>query len=302
MKARVMSCAGAIAVLLLLADLQAGSRSRALEEHRSNPVVGEAPEARLVQVHPARKNAGQLSRSRDQKRAVVLIHGYWVHFRKENVHKALLRDWQEPDSLLVNTLSRESDIFAFSYGQTVPLDQIVVLPALRDGIAAIKKLGYTRIVLVGHSAGGLIARQFVEDNPKAGVTKVVQISAPNRGTTVAEFKWVPKCQRPFLTSLSTAGRVQCLAKRNGKKIPDAVHFVCLMTLEDALVPLQSQWSQDLQQQGIPVVRCPTGHSQIVRKAASAQKIAEVIREPQPRWSAERVALLAREISTLAKTK
>jgi len=41
---------------------------------------------------------------------------------------------QQPGSLLVKALAQESDVFAFSYGQTVPVDVIPKLPNLRDGI------------------------------------------------------------------------------------------------------------------------------------------------------------------------
>ena len=36
--------------------------------------------------------------------------------------------------------------------------------------------------LVGYSAGALIARYFVEDSPDYGVTKVIQVCAPNGGS------------------------------------------------------------------------------------------------------------------------
>jgi triacylglycerol esterase/lipase EstA (alpha/beta hydrolase family) len=302
MKRLLVVGSGTVGGLVLLAALQAAPPVLGSRSAQSSPAVLEKPEARLVQVSPISQEADKLARSRGQKRAVVLIHGYWVHFRKDNVKKALLRDWQEPKSLLVNTLAPESDIYAFAYGQTVPLDGIVALPALHEGITSLKRLGYAQIVLVGHSAGGLIARHFVEDNPRAGVTKVIQVSAPNGGTSVADFKWVPKAQKPFLASLSTAGRLQCLAQRTSKKVPDAIQFVCVVTLEDTLVPVQSQWSKDLQEQGIPVVRWPTGHGQIVRKSRPAHKIAEVIREPQPRWKADQVAVVAADIGRARKAK
>ena len=79
--------------------------------------------------------------------------------------------WQKADSPLVKELARNADVFAFAYGQN-PLDTILRHSKLGENIAAIRKLGYSEVILVGHSAGGLIARQFVEDNSQAGVTKV----------------------------------------------------------------------------------------------------------------------------------
>jgi pimeloyl-ACP methyl ester carboxylesterase len=246
-------------------------------------------ETRFIQVHPAAAESKGFVRSTDKRRAVVLIHGYWLHFTKTRVHQALFKPWQEKGSPLVTTLGKDSDVFAFAYGQTVSVEAITQLPGLKGGIDRLRQLGYSEIVLLGHSAGGLVAREFVENCPRAGVTKVVQICAPNGGTAYAEVGLIPKNQKAFVASLAPAARQKCLQARADKKIPAGVQFVCLVGADDAVVPCRCQWTRDLQDQGIPVLCLHTGHRQIMRRTPLAQKIAEVIRTPQPRWKANQVA-------------
>jgi pimeloyl-ACP methyl ester carboxylesterase len=248
-----------------------------------------APETKFVQVAPVPKDPQKFVRSTGQKRAVVLIHGYWLHFKQDRVAKAFFKDWQTGRSPLVKALAKDSDVFAFAYGQTICLEDVTKLRALRDGIARLKKLGYTHIALVGHSAGGLVAREFVEDFPKAGVTKVIQVGTPNAGTPLAEFKLIPKNHRDFVRSLSKAGREKCLLERADKKIPKGVQFVCVVTGDDYLISCKCQWSPDLQDQGIPAVRLATGHRAVMRKRALVEVLAKIVRDPYTRWGAAKVA-------------
>ena len=116
-------------------------------------------------------------RTAERTQAVLLIHGFHYHLFDKDVPKAGLRPWQKADSPLVKELGKSADVFAFAYGQNVSLETVIKESKLAASIAELRKLGYKEIVLVGHSAGGLIARQFVEDNPDAGVTKVIQVCA-----------------------------------------------------------------------------------------------------------------------------
>ena len=118
----------------------------------------------------------------------MLIHGYKYHLSSKNVAKPELHSWQNPDSHLVKALAKNADVFDFAYGENVSIDTIIHESKLGAGVNQLRRLGYSDIVLLGHSAGGLIARQFVEDYPNAGVTKVVQVSAPNGGSPLANFK------------------------------------------------------------------------------------------------------------------
>lgn len=263
------------------------------------PHTAEQAETRFVQVYPAPGKVNNLKRSPGQQRAVVLIHGLRMHlFDHGSVPEALMRDWQQPESPLVKNLAKGSDVFAFAYGQNVPLEAVADSPRLREHVARLKKLGYADIVLAGHSAGGLIARHFLEDHPDAGVTKVVQICTPNGGSSWGTLQFgVPKSQMPFLATLTPAGRRECLSRRAGRKIPEAAQFICVVGTGgkdgDGVVPLNSQWPEDLQKQGVPVFPLETNHFLVVLADDCVSGISGLVRDKQLRWDSARVRL-ARE--------
>ena len=251
-------------------------------------------EANFPQVAPEMQPVERWRRSPGQQRAVVLIQGLLVRpFDKGSVEKPTLREWQKPGSTLVKHLEPLGDVYAFTYAQSVEVDEIADQPSLRDGVRHLRELGYREVVLVGHSAGGLIARCLVEDYPNLGVTKVIQVCTPNAGSGWAKLQAVPRAQKPFLQSLTKEGRRQSLRGRADLTIPDHVEFVCLvgtgMLKGDGVVSCRSQWTPDLQQQGIPAISLPTDHMSVVRSAAGAEKIASLVATPQPRWSQAKVA-------------
>jgi pimeloyl-ACP methyl ester carboxylesterase len=290
--------AGLLFVLAAAAGIWA--RPPGAKRAKQGPV--EAPETSFLQAYPALEDPARFIRSTDRRRAVVLIHGYWLHLKMENVVRAIFKDWQKKGSTLVTVLGKDSDVFAFAYGQTLPLEKIAGLKALADGVLRLRRLGYTEIVLVGHSAGGLVAREFIEDHPEAGVTKVVQVCSPNGGCAYAQIKLVPKNHRPFLDSLCKAGREKCLRERADKQIPSGVQFVCVITAEDFVVPCKCQWTGDLQAQGVPAVRIDLGHRQVMRDARAARQLAELIRQRQPRWSGAEVAAAQKDFFKVKKAK
>ena len=258
-----------------------------------------AVESSFVEVAPVPDN-GKLVRSDGQKRAVVLIHGFLIHFSAAGVSRPRFRDWQRPRNLLVRGLARDADVFAFSYGQNASLDDIVKSGGLGEAVARLRKLGYKEIVLLGHSAGGLIARQFVEDNPDAGVTKVVQVCVPNGGTPSANVR-VHRVQQVFLDCLTEEGRKACLKARAGKRVPGGVEFVCLLGTTDGtsdtdgVVPCLCQWTADLQQQGIPVVPLAVNHRQATRTERGVAALCRLVREKQPRWDRAQVEKVCKEL-------
>jgi pimeloyl-ACP methyl ester carboxylesterase len=242
------------------------------------------------------------TRSEGQTRAVVLIHGYHVQFRKETVHKAEFRPWQKPEAVLVKELARDADVYVFAYGQDATLDNIITSSGLGDDLARLRQLGYREMVVVGHSAGGLIARQYVEDHPDCGVNKVVQIGSPNGGCpTAATGIKVLKSQQVFLDCLTIKGRQACLRARGDIRIPERVQFVCVVTrskdtgTSDGLVPCHCQWTEDLQKQGIPAVVVNSGHREVVRNAKGAQVLSDVIRKDQRRWDSDQVRKMQKEL-------
>jgi hypothetical protein len=240
-------------------------------------------------------------RSPGRARAVVLICGLHLHpFSEGAVVRATFASWQQPGSPLVAALARGADVYAFTYGQALPVTEVTELPGFRLPMQRLRQLGYTEIVLVGFSAGGLVARQFVEDHPDGGVTKVVQVCAPNGGSTWADLSLaVHRSQRVFLESLTKEARRRWQQGRRDKPIPAEVQFVCVIGTGtgngDGLVSTRSAWTEDLQAQGIPAVTLRAQHLNAVRGAEGAQLIARLVRDDQPRWGVAEVEALRRAL-------
>jgi pimeloyl-ACP methyl ester carboxylesterase len=252
-----------------------------------------AVETKFVQVAPAIK-ASELVRSKGQFRAVVLLHGFQPHpISGVNALRAQFSGWEEAGSPLVKVLGRESDVFAFGYAQHLPVEVVSRAPALGRHVAALREAGYTEVVLIGYSAGALLARYFVEDHPANGVTKVIQVCPPNGGTNWGKVTaGVRQSQEPFLRSLSKEARRAAMRDRADKRLPPGVDFVCVVgafgRVGDGLVRFDSQWTRDLQEQGVPAVLLHTWHVAAMRSKAVTAKLAELVREPQPRWTAAQV--------------
>src|SRR5262245_9665545 len=143
----------------------------------------------LVKLGPLTDEAGQLGRSPAQARAVVLIHGLGLRpLSREKAHQPALCRWQKPEAAVVRGLAQESDVWAVGYGQNAPVEKVA--PMVGREVRRVKALGYKEVVLVGHSAGALVARHIVEDDPQAGVTKALQVCAPNLGSGWAALQAV----------------------------------------------------------------------------------------------------------------
>jgi pimeloyl-ACP methyl ester carboxylesterase len=258
-----------------------------------------ALETQFVQVAPARQERRWWS-TPGQTRAVVLIHGLYVHpFSKTNVMRAHLHSWQKTDCLLVKRLATEADVFAFSYAQTVTADEIAECPDLETQVRRLRQEGYREIILVGHSAGGVIARQFVEDHPHCGVTKVIQVCAPNGGSGWAKWQTVRSNQIDFLDSLSKPARRRSLRARADKQIPAHIEFACIVgtgaIVGDGLVSNRSQYPPGLQSQGIPAYPFNSTHWMALRSQKGVELVVRLVREPQPRWDAPRVDAVRRRL-------
>ncbi|MFM7149329.1 MAG: esterase/lipase family protein [Gemmataceae bacterium] len=232
--------------------------------------------------------------------AVVLLHGLNLHFfNKEKTFHPELRPWQKEDSLLVERLGEQFDVWSLSYGQNLSLEAIASHPRLLGHFRTLKQQGYTQIILIGHSAGGVIARLIVEDHPQLGISKVVQVCAPNKGSALAALKTARASQIPFLVSLTRSNREKEAESRSKKLIPSNVEFACVVgsinLKGDGVVFSRSQWSADLQGQGIPAFLVKTTHWDAMFSTRCVDLLVKLLETPLPRWDSGKVVETRRQI-------
>ncbi len=240
------------------------------------------------------------ARTPGRKQAVVLIHGLGLHpLSTARVTTPALRTWQQPTSALVKALSRHADVFAFAYGQTAPAEKVADASGLAGHLKNLQADGYTEIVLVGHSAGGLIARHLIEDGPACGVTRCVQVCTPNAGSGLTALAPTREAQGAFVASLSRGAREKVLAARLSIKLPATVEFACVVASMrvggDGVVALASQWSEDLQKQGVPAYLVHAGHKDVLTGARGIEAIVKAATLPATRWDAEKVSAARKAI-------
>ncbi len=245
----------------------------------------------LWQVAPERKGFNAVNPPRGKDRAVLLIPGLKIHpFRPIYATRPEIREFQQTSSELVRALAKDSDVFAFAYAQSVPVDAVAQSPGLQAAVAQIKNAGYQEIVLIGHSAGGVIARLFAESHPDSGVTKVIAVASPHTGSELANLKvGYPRVQAPFIESLAPDARLQ--APRN--KLDDKLQIACVVCKvkrieADGLVKLVSQWPEDCRKAGVPAVLVLIDHWHAMLAPASIKVISELAKEKLTRWSPEEV--------------
>ena len=258
---------------------------------RLAPVAAETIEAKMFQVHPRQEKPVAFKRTAEQPRAVVLVHGFRPEVPNDKAAD-VLQDWQRADSPLVKELGRDSDVFAFTYSQNGAVEVVANCKQIPQYLDMLKALGYKEIVLLGHSAGGLVVRQFVEEHPDSGVTKVIQLCAPNGGTDMVDFKFlVGKEQRAFVDSLSPATRKRYIEAHKAK-IPDRIQFACVVGKGcgsgDGVLSCQEQWTADLQEQGIPAMVLEQKHFAVLREVDGIRSLSKLISDKQPRWNCEEV--------------
>ncbi|MFO0810566.1 MAG: hypothetical protein U0746_18215 [Gemmataceae bacterium] len=255
----------------------------------------------FVQAAPVGQDCEGPRRRPDVTRAVVLIHGLRPHpFSDDNAHQPVLAGWEKPDSALVKALAADSDVYAIGYAQDRTIDDIAAAPVLARYINGLRLAGYTEVVLVGHSAGGLLARYYVENNEGGGATKLIQICSPNTGSSWGKLTaGVRQSQEPFLLSLTKEQRAEASARRLGKQVPPGVEMVCIVSRSfyfgDGLVSCASQWPRDLQDQGVRAIELNFSHVTVVFSKTGAKRVAELVREPQPRWNAIETAIARAKI-------
>lgn len=228
-------------------------------------------------------------------RAVILIHGLLARpIHPDRAKKPEPHNWQKAEAALVKALAEDFDVFGVSYSQTVPMDLVPLAKGLQEGIAALKAAGYKEIALVGHSAGGVIARRFVECHPKAGITKVVAVATPFGGSVWAHLPGfvIPKPQESFIGSMLPNIRKEWLAKC-GCELPADLQFCCVVCklprlAGDTVVAADSQWPEDLRKQGIPAVVARSNHFDAMTGEKGIAAIVEVLKGKVVRWDEEQV--------------
>lgn len=260
---------------------------------------------RSLQVFPKNEPGAKWVRTPGQQRAIILLNGlqpqlpsFLATKEKQDENgfaKPVFSDWQDSNHLLVLEMSKNGDVFSFAYSQNVSLDKIAATPGLANTIRHLRQMGYQDITLVGHSAGGVLARMFVEDHVDSGVSKVIQVCAPNGGSSLTGLAspWVPEGQMPFISSLSQEARQRATSERAGKSVPSRVQFVAVVVkLEkkdtDGVVKVQAQWPEDLQQQGVPAVGIDGNHMTVMDEKFTAMTLSRLIRENHPRTATDRM--------------
>lgn len=245
------------------------------------------------QITPEYREFGLPKREKD--RAVILIHGLIP--RPVQVKKAAIPEphsWQKPGSLMVKQLAPDFDVYGFSYAQTLPVDFVCQSCGLHKAVRQVKEAGYKEIVLVGHSAGGVVAYQFAEQYPDAGMTRVVVVAAPLHGSALAKIPRVglASTQVPFIKSLAPDCRKgQC--EKCGRPIPATLEMCCIVCKlprlsSDTIVPVESQWPEHTRRQGIPAALLEVNHFDAVRSARGVEKVAELAKGKLTRWTPEEV--------------
>jgi pimeloyl-ACP methyl ester carboxylesterase len=248
----------------------------------------------LWAVAPERLGPARPDGPRVRDRAVLLIPGLKIHpFRPALCTRPERHPWQEPGSELVRALAPDFDVFAFGYAQTAPLDAVVHAPGLRDAVGRLRKAGYAEIVLLGHSAGGVVARHFTAAYPEAGVTKVIAVASPHAGAEAAKVPvGFPRAQAPFIQSLAPDVRAAARGPAEPRP-PDKLQMACvvckLRRLDgDGLVNLASQWPEECRACGVPAVLVAVSHWDAMLNPAGTKVIAELARERLARWTPEEV--------------
>lgn len=233
----------------------------------------------------------ELRKTKD--RAAFLVHGLMLHpIRQEKSFKTELHDWQLPKSGLVQALAADFDVYSFSYAQTTAVDAVASTPGMRNHIRKLRRAGYKEIVLIGHSAGGIIIRQFAERYPDSGVTKVIEVAAPNGGSDLAMISvGLPKPQVSFIKSL--APPVRTAISQDGPKLSDKLEICCVVCKlgglpSDTMVKLDSQWPADLQEQGVPAALVVINHFDAMKGPHAVRTIGTLAKEKLVRWTPAQV--------------
>ena len=128
------------------------------------------------------------------KECVLLIHG----LARSTAHMGSMRNALDQQGFMA---------IAIDYPSTrYPIERLAdaILPS---GISACRALGASRIHLVTHSMGGIVARQYLKHNDVQDMGRLVMLAPPNQGSELIDFyRDIPGFEKflgPAATQLGT---------------------------------------------------------------------------------------------------
>ncbi len=132
----------------------------------------------------------------------VLVHGYQAsgHIWRERgiVNQMHARGWYDgghftygPQGVIGPTTrgERHNTVYTLDLPDEAPI--LVQAEALNKYLQAIRKLSPDeKLILIGHSAGGVVVRATMVLHPEHRVSQLITITSPHRGTEAAYFAYV----------------------------------------------------------------------------------------------------------------
>ncbi len=110
---------------------------------------------------------------------VILIHGLWSTSETWNV----MFDWMVNDGFNVSTIDWTSNGDLNKEFEALPRK----IKVLKEGYLR-KGINLSKVDVVGHSTGGLIARRYIaDDNYKFDIRKLIMLGTPNHGSFLADL-------------------------------------------------------------------------------------------------------------------
>lgn len=166
---------------------------------QSSILGGSLPIGIFVTKPPPQKNYGY-----SEKEPVSLLPGFTTGSRSRAL-RTVFHDL------------RTKDYPVLTWSQKRPLGPLSEAVAeLSNVVPFAKKLTRNGVILVGHSRGGLIARKYLM-NQSSDIKGIITISAPHRGSSVAELsKYIHplvSALAPFFSKNSHAAKMKTAAKR-----------------------------------------------------------------------------------------
>ncbi|HJU21473.1 MAG TPA: alpha/beta fold hydrolase [Casimicrobiaceae bacterium] len=123
-------------------------------------------------------------------------------------------------------------VYGLSYGPPLASIDSFAEQLAQKIDAIVSATGATKIVLVAHSMGGLVARAYMRAHGDARVARVVTIGAPHHGSVLAWF-----CPGASLAQMRPGNA--WLAALNDEKIDPSLPFVSLWSWHDSMVAPQT---------------------------------------------------------------